>query len=213
MKDFKLIEIKPSIFFLDFKDSYKLAMHFLRYQEYYESASSKFRGKSFTILQFMEWYSKTYGNGAFTYPIDWSGFNIADNIIKEVHSKEIIDPNQYDETMLTVYKECASKCPDKPFYIIGAVGKSFAMKHEIAHGFFYTEPTYKKEMTQLVKGLKSSLRNKMYKAFNKIGYTPKVYIDECQAYLATGFTNAFGIKLKNEHKPFIKLYNEYYKNV
>lgn len=210
MKDYKLIEIKPRIFFMEFKDNYKMSMHFLRYQEYYESASSQFRGKAFTILEFMEWYSKKYGNGAFTYPIDWAGFNIPGNIIPKVCALDISDFNEYDYVMEQVYLECQDKYSDNKFYIIGAVGQAFAMKHEIAHGLFYTQPGYKKAMTNLVKELKPSLRKSIYETLEDIGYTPKVYVDECQAYLSTGLTKNFKVKIKNEHKPFVKVYETYY---
>lgn len=211
MKGYTLSEVKPRIFFLDFKKSYDLSMHFLRYQEFYESASPRFRGKPFQILDFMEWYSAKYGKGAFTYPVDWAGFNIPDHIITEVWAQGIMDRNIYDYEMKMVHQKCAEKYPNERFYIIGAVGKSFAMKHEIAHGFFYTQPEYREKMTALVKALKPALRKSINKTLKKIGYTPKVYIDECQAYMSTGFTDAFGVKLKDEHKPFVKLYNEYYK--
>jgi hypothetical protein len=112
--------------------------------------------------------------------------------------------------MRGVYRKCLEQYPDGKFYIIGAVGQAFAMRHEIAHGFFYTQPEYKKKMTALVKALKPTLRKKIYRELERIGYTPKVYIDECQAYLSTGFTDAFAITLKKEDQPFVKVYNEYY---
>lgn len=215
MKDFVLKEVKPKIFLLDFKDPYRLSMQFLRYQEYYESASPKFRNHAFTILDFIEWYSKEYGKtrgqaGAFTYPIDWAGFNIPDSIILEVHALGIPDPNKYDQAMLDVHKKCAAKYPNENFYIIGSVGEGFTMKHEIAHGFFYTHPDYKKEMTKLVSELKPSFRKSIYSVLKKIGYASKVYVDECQAYLSTGLPDGFGVTLKKEHKPFTEIYNHYY---
>jgi hypothetical protein len=210
MKDYKLKEIKPRIFFMDFKDPYNMAMHFMRYQEYYESASSRFRDKSWTWIDFMEWYSKKYGDGAFTYAIDWSGFNIPGHIIRDVIEKKIPDPNKYDAEMFKIFSHCAEKYSDEKFYIIGAVGHSFAMKHEIAHGLFYTQPSYKKEMTRLVKSLKSDLRKSIFKSLKDIGYTPRVYVDECQAYLSTGFTDNFDVAIIDEHKPFIQTYETYY---
>lgn len=213
MKEYTLTEVKPRIFFLNFKDSYNMSMHFVRYQEYYESPSPKFQGKSFTLLDFMEWYSKKYGDGAFTYPRDWGGFNIPGSIIGDVWNLHIEDINKYDIEMCNVWKKCNQKYLDDKFYIIGACGTSGAMKHEIAHGFFYTQPEYRKEMTKLVKELKPTLKKKMYKVFKNIGYAKKVYIDECQAYMATGFSNSFGIKLKNEHEPFISLYEKFYKGI
>jgi hypothetical protein len=207
---FKVIEVKPRIFFLDFKNQYHCNMMFLRYQEYYESPNSKFRGKPFEILEFMEWYTKAFGKGAFTYMVDWAGFNIPGKIVAEIWDKGIADRNIYDYEMRGVYRKCLEQYPDGKFYIIGAVGQAFAMRHEIAHGFFYTQPEYKKKMTALVKALKPTLRKKIYRELERIGYTPKVYIDECQAYLSTGFTDAFAITLKKEDQPFVKVYNEYY---
>ena len=41
---FKITEVKPRIFLFEFKNHYDMCMYFMRYQEYYESASPKFRG-------------------------------------------------------------------------------------------------------------------------------------------------------------------------
>lgn len=183
-KPFTLKEIKPKIFLLTFTDHYDMCMYFLRYQEYYESASPKFRGKSFEILDFMKWYSAKYGKGAFTYPIDWAGFNFPGHTIKEVWDKGITDKNIYDYEMKEVYKICQESAGDK-FYIIGVVKGNGALEHEIAHGFFYLNPDFKKEMVKLVSQLDKGLRKSFNSFLSKIGYTPKVYMDETQANLAT----------------------------
>jgi len=210
LKIFKLTEVKPKVFLLDFKNNYDMAMYFLRYQEFYESASPNFRGKQFILINFMEWYSKKYGKGVFTYPSDWAGFNIPGNIIKQIWDLGIMDRTKYDYVMKDVHDQCAKKYDN--FYLIGAVGKSHALKHEIAHGFFYTIPEYKKEMTRLVKTLDENTYKSMCKSLKTMGYTPKVYIDECQAYLSTGLTEAFAVYLnKGKQKQFTSLYNKYYK--
>ncbi len=64
----KIEEVRPRIFLFKFKDSYDMSMSFLRFQEYYELPNKKFRRKQFKIVDYMEWYSKKYGNGIFTYP-------------------------------------------------------------------------------------------------------------------------------------------------
>lgn len=207
--EFKLTEVKPRIFFLNFKETYNMSMHFVRYQEHYESPSPRFRGKAFSLINFMEWYSKKYGHGAFTYPSDWGGFNIPGNIISNVNKLGIPDPNKYDKEMLNIWLKCSKKYIDNKFYLIGAVGKNGAMKHEIAHGFFYTQPEYKKEMLALVNALKPSIRNRIFNFLRDIGYTPKVYKDECQAYLSTG--HRFKFLKKGEDKPFIEVFNKYYR--
>jgi hypothetical protein len=47
----------------------------------------------------MEWYSKKQGDGAFTYPTDWAGFNIPSAVVTGVHALGISDYNRYDERM------------------------------------------------------------------------------------------------------------------
>jgi hypothetical protein len=214
MKSLVIKEVKPKIFLLQFKNHYDMSMHFLRYQEFYESSSSKFYGKSFKLLDFMKWYSEKYGNGLFTYPIDWAGFNIPGEIISEVWDLGIPDCNKYDYCMLEVLHACQKKSPGK-VYLIGACPdneeeKAAIVKHEIAHGFFYTRPEYKKEMMTLVKNLEPDFRQSMEISLKKMGYASRVYIDECQAYLSTGITPSFDITLNGEDQVFIETFNKYY---
>src|SRR4249920_176504 len=64
--------IARGIFLVRFDSQYELASTFLRIQEHYES--SRFRGRVFTLEQYMDWYAARFG--AFTYFEDWSGFNV-----------------------------------------------------------------------------------------------------------------------------------------
>lgn len=214
--NYSISEIKPNIFLLNFKSNYDMAVQFMRYQEYYESPSSKFRGKQFQIIDFMKWYSLKYGKGAFTYMVDWNGFNIPGNIIKEIWDKGILDKNRYDDEMLQVYNTCKAK--SSKFYLIGAVGNSHALKHEIAHGFFYTIPEYRLEMQKLVKSIDTNLYSEMQDILRAYGYCRDVWIDEIQAYLSTGdvkiqqhFFESCPEKAKPTVKLFKKVYNKYYK--
>ena len=203
---FQIKEIKPRIFLFEFSDHYDMCMHFLRYQEYYESPSPKFRGKGFTIFDFMKWYSHKYGDGVFTYPRDWGGFNIPGNIIFDLWDKKLIsDKNHYDVEMYDAWRTCRAKAGDVNFYIIGVVKGNGALDHEIAHGFFYLYPEFKNNMKKLVKKLSPKTRQKINATLKKMGYTPKVYVDETQAYIATGsFSQTAKIK---ERKPI----QEYFK--
>lgn len=70
----KLQKITDKIYHLHFDKQYDLAMHFLRYQEYYECPNDRFYKNSFTLAEFMHWYAKEYGS--FSYPEDWGGFNL-----------------------------------------------------------------------------------------------------------------------------------------
>jgi len=215
---YTLKEIKPNIFHLQFQDRYDLCMYFLRYQEFYESPSPKFRNKSFSILSFMRWYSKKYGKGSFTYPNDWAGFNIPANVIEKVHNLTIPDRNLYDYEMLNVYKHC--KKSSKDFYLIGSIKKDEdVLNHEVAHGFFYTNKTYKSIMTKLTKSIPKDIRQSINSWLSLKGYTAKVFIDETQAYLSTGmvFLDDILFKLSKSNKKklqtissaFIKVFKQY----
>lgn len=219
---FTIKEVKPRIFLFEFKNHYDMCMHFLRYQEYYESASPKFRGKSFEVFDFMKWYSLKYGKGSFTYPSDWNGFNIPSSVIFDLWNKhDIPDKNIYDYEMRQAWRECNAKIyertelPVNQFYIIGTVRGNKALKHEIAHGLFYLHSEYKKGATKLVKELSPGIRKHLSSVLKKLGYTPKVYVDEIQAYMSTGLTGAFGDvdQWKDERKAFEKHLKQFLKRI
>lgn len=114
--------------------------------------------------------------------------------------------------MRDAWKQCADKT-DGDFCIIGAVKNSNALNHEIAHGLFYLHPEYKKEMVKLVKNLPVSIKTEMKATLKKLGYTPKVYVDEMQAYMSTGisYSDKDHHKYANERKPFEILFKKFSK--
>ncbi len=73
---YTLKEVRPRLFVVTFASQYDLAMMFCRAQEYYESECPKFHLNTFTRLEHMRWYAGKHGNGAFTYPDDYIGFNV-----------------------------------------------------------------------------------------------------------------------------------------
>jgi hypothetical protein len=219
---FKIKEVLPRIFLFEFKSNYDMCMHFLRYQEYYECSSPRFRGKAFEIFDFMKWYSFKYGGGVFTYADDWDGFNLPSPIIIDLWEKQLIpDKNIYDYEMFNAWKQCNIKTNDYStqeefkFYIIGAVKNNGALTHEVSHGLFYLYPEYKKEMTKLVRALDPEIKKEVYALLKKLGYTPKVYVDELAAYFATGLLDSFPDRTKwaAERKPFAKFYRKFVKNL
>jgi hypothetical protein len=223
-KAFKIKEVRKNIFLFAFKNQYDLCMHFLRYQEYYESPNKKFRGKAFSILNFMKWYSNSSFpkiEGAFTYPVDWDGFNLPSYVIENVRELGIPDKNAYDKAIWKAYKHCRKKANDDKFYIIGVSyeGKSLsdALDHEIAHGLFYTCDEYKVAMNKLVLAMNPFLREAFEAWLKKKGYAKQVYTDETQAYMATSedfgnnksFTPEIAISLNEAAKDFKWVFSQY----
>jgi hypothetical protein len=204
---YKIIEAKPNIFAVVVKDCYDRAMLFCRAQEYYECPNKKFRGKAFSIWDYMKWYAADH-NG-FSYANDWSGFNIPCDIILECYKKQHYKKQSYlsewetpyDAVMWEILTKINKKKNDKEkCYVIGAGDtKGWTFKHEVCHGLWYTNPQYKKDATALLK----TVDKKDYALFRKnllnMGYTDKVVDDEIQAYLCFGHdTEKFCVGVDSE---------------
>lgn len=113
--------------------------------------------------------------------------------------------------MIKIYYDCHSKYEDK-FYLIATTGKNNVIKHEIAHGFFYLLPEYKKEMENAFSYLDSNVINQINSKLKEMGYTKQVFVDETQAYLSTGFDGIFDANLiGNSYKEFKEIFNKFHK--
>lgn len=214
---YKINEVKPNVFAVVIEDRYTRAMTFCRGQEYYESPNKKFRGKDFSIWDYMKWYSEEYHKG-FSYGADWSGFNIPYDVLRKCYEKCDME-TPYDEVMWDIIMDIERQMDDtKKAYVIGAGdmnGSTF--QHEVCHGLWYTNPTYKKDATTLL----SIIDEEDYEIFENnlldMGYTDKVINDEIQAYLCYGhnvdnFSNGVDREVCNEyHKQFSKRLNNYIK--
>jgi hypothetical protein len=193
---YKIVEISPLVYCAIVPDQFDLAMLFWRAQEYYESASPKFRGRAFTLLEYMKWYSAQYGKGSFTYAEDWAGFNLPSSILTEMYDPThvqfkgvVIDHNEYDFEMASIYKGLFAKSNGKPFYLLGAKSGDIAtIRHELAHGLYFTNSKYKMEMQKNIKALPRKLYDKLRQVLRQYGYAASVHDDEIQAFLSTGLT-------------------------
>lgn len=203
---YRIKEVKPNIFAVIVKDRYDRAMLFCRVQEYYESPNPKFRGKNFSIWDYMKWYNDKYGKG-FSYGADWSGFNIPWKIINECICKLNKFESPYDHTMNEISYEISKRSTNGYVIACGDV-KGDTFKHEICHGLYYADKEYRKRVDNITKQLPKNHYNIFKKNLLEMGYTTKVVDDEIQAYLQYGYENksfSKGISLKDVTK-YSKLY-------
>ena len=202
---YKVKEVEPNIFAVIIKDSYDRAMTFCRVQEYYESPNKKFRGQDFNMFDYMKWYSKTYGRG-FSYAKDWSGFNLPYDVARKCIEETMLE-TPYDDEMWYILNRIEDLMTDlkAKAYIIGAGDlKGATFDHEICHGLWYTNKTYKKKAEVLVKALPKKHYNKIKKELLSMGYTDKVIDDEVQAYMSTGLYTSFNTpEIEMCRQPFI----------
>ncbi len=192
----ELVEILPKIFAVSVKNDYDRAMLFCRYQEFYESPFKEIRGKHFSLEYYMWIYTKQRKDEIFTYPRDWSGYNIPSGSIEKAldvfYYKST--PSPYDKIMSDIYFSCENY-PLKfgntrsKWYLLGADSyKSQTMDHEIAHGLYYTNKEYKKSVQNLISCIRSRDYSFLCKNLIKMGYADdkKILDDEIQAFLSTG---------------------------
>ncbi len=204
---YKIKEVKPNIFAVIIPDKYDRAMTFCRVQEFYESPSSEFRGKNFSIWEYMKWYGIEYERG-FTYPNDWSGFNVplktAINCFSKLKKKETPYDDVMEEIVLSIESRMFAKrgVRDYNAYIIGAadvIGDTF--EHEVRHGLYSTNADYKKSANEIVSTIDIEDYNTFKRNLIDMGYTEEVIDDEIQAYLSTGWDGCkFGNNVSEDKK-------------
>ena len=219
--DYKIEEVRPNVFAVIVKDHYHRAMLFCRVQEYYESPNPEFRGKNFSIWDYIEWYSRR-NNDVFTYTFDWGGFNIPLKTAWDCYEKLKETETPYDKVMDEIIRTIEMTMFNKKntrnwnAYIIGADStESDTFEHEICHGLYATNKGYK----ELVDEVTIAIPLKDYQTFRKnllrMGYNGIVIDDEIQAYLSTNyeyskFSKGVSRKLCKElHKQYNLIFKKY----
>lgn len=173
----------PRLCLVEFSTQYELAATFLRFQEFYESP--RFRGKVFSLEEYMDWYAET--NGGFTYFEDWSGFNVPSEVFAPFRNGDFDPLLDKERALLRLLAN-----EREPFYVIGVARKGDperrdTLMHELAHGLFYTDENYRDEVTA---SLAQYDTRAIAKKLAGEGYHTRVIADEVHAYVLTGSEGA-----------------------
>jgi len=196
---FSLKETEKSIFAIVVPSRYDRAMLFCRAQEYYESPNPDFQGKHFSIWDYMKWYAHETKKG-FTYPMDWSGFNIPLDTIEECYSQT--NPfrleTPYDQKMMDILDQVKTHqrrySKGTKGYVIGTDSlTSETFLHETKHAKYMSDPIYKAQVLKALNRLKKNYSQE-YKLLCQnilaMGYAQSVVEDEIQAYLQDKSTDS-----------------------
>lgn len=209
--NYKIKKINNEIIIIVVPDQYDRAMLFFKVQEFYESANKNFKDSKFSVWDYFKWYGKKYKTGCFSYPKDFTGFNLPLIVAKKCYEINKIE-TPYDEKMIEIINKFFINGEKK--YLIGVDSlKTSTYKHEMAHAFYYTNIKYKNEMDDITKKIPKKEKNKLAKNLLKLGYCKSVVDDEIQAYLSTERDSriATGIKEKNKlHKKYNNLFKKYW---
>lgn len=178
---YKTVKITDQIILVIVKDRYERAMLFCKAQEFYESPCRNFRGKKFSIWDYMSWYSEK--TGCFSYPKDFSGFNMPMVVAKKCYeSNEIETP--YDKVMSEIVERYFVNGERR--YLIGTGSmKGSTFEHELCHALYYTDLKYKNTMDSITKTIPKKNIDRFAKNLSSMGYHSSVLKDEVQAYMAT----------------------------
>lgn len=156
-------------------DSQKdLGETFIRFQEYYESPSVKYRNKIFTLGDIKNHYSLQYG--ADLYSELWIGFNFPSSVLTPF-KQGLFDPLTIQEKELLGLL----KYRNDNYYIIGAQNNSI-LRHELSHAMYGYNKKYKNEIDNFIKSNNKNF-SKVLKYILKKGYHKSVLNDELQAYI------------------------------
>lgn len=212
---YKLKEIVKNVWFVDVDNKFDRAMLFLRVQEFYESDMKDIKGRDFDIIEYMRMYVMRQKKNVFTYPEDWAGYNVPSFAIADCYgnSSEMRDSwNVYDKQMLSIYEHIKIRSQDSDFYLISGNNKK-TMLHEIAHGLYFTDDSYREEMDATIKNISKRIKRLLYSELKKMGYTRSVWDDEIQAYLSTDTLKHLYPHIKHRvlEDIFSKIFKKYYK--
>lgn len=187
--NYNLKEIYNRIFLVTIKDPYDLGMTFCRLQEYYESPFKQIRGQAFSLNEFQRLYSKKFGDGVFTYPIDWSGFNVPGNVVDEFMKTAFPDWNlDYDRVIEDIHwnvtKEYEEYDEVNPYYLIATEPKDRStIRHELCHALYYLDTEYRDKVNKTIGLLHRNIFATFREHLLNIGYSKQVITDEINAYL------------------------------
>jgi hypothetical protein len=210
----KLFEVYPKIFAVVIKDDKLRSRVFLRYQEFYESDSDSFRGKSFKWNDYIKFYKDKTKRDYFSYHEDYAGYNVPCDTIEACKAK-IPDLNIYDMIMFSVTDTIKKLVGDSPYYLIGIDQDNgddpSLIFHEVAHGLWFSDPDYKNKMTEQINSMDPKVKDKMIDKIKAYGYGDNVYMDELQAYMATGLGSEMRLikNIKPEMVPFNNIFMKY----
>lgn len=177
---FTFSRLREGVYELRFKEQYDMCMTFMRYQEFYESP--RYHDRKFTWAEYIAWYCKDQNKeGNFSYMTDWGGFNIPVEVIGQVISMGVDDPNHYDMLMMTIYKIISAEC-DRA-YLIGVVRDGELDRHEMTHAMYYLDEAYRDKCLKVIFETDPDLIQGLRDVLFAKGYTEKTLHDEIQAYL------------------------------
>jgi len=202
---FKYKKINKKILLLEFKTQYDMCMSMIRIQEFCENL--KFKGRFFSLEEYMDYEAKASKEKCFTYLTDHCGFMLDNYQIYYWRSR--FPKQDQREREVSVIETIKGAQMGNEFCVIALYsGKEFdsALRHELAHSFYFLYPGYRLKCKDLIKRLPQKIKKKNIAILRKEGYniSKKILYDELQAYLSV----KDGLDIE-PRKEFVKNFNSF----
>ncbi len=189
---YKINQCTESIYHFEFKRKCDLFLSFMRMQEFYEAAHPRIKGKKFSLEDLIVAYCELDKDGEFKYMEEFAAFNIPDIAIKgflNKNGKQLLEREKKVIVDIKKSLEYNDKHPTAKTYYIATFTQNNSdckrdLKHELAHGLFYTQSMYHKIMITLIDN-NILLKKAIFNRLKEMKYCEEVLVDETQAYLAT----------------------------
>jgi hypothetical protein len=219
----------PGMIVTTFDNQYDLCMSYIRIQEYYESPNPEIKGNYFSLEDFMDYWTKNFGNGVFDYASRWNGFNVPGSVFlnwRRDFWSSVLRPKE-NELVDAIHNEMHKSMGVDAYlskshaavYIVGCQTGSKdrfeVLQHESAHAMYSLDSAYRKSADKL---LKKYSRKKVYrearKALKKMGYCDEMLKDEVQAYwTAFELTGTYDGNPLDFQKEFQDNYKKHFKRL
>lgn len=183
-------EITKHILHIRMPTLYAMNQAFRRIQERSEHINPEFHKRPFTLGELRQWYC-SHEQALDNYDDKVCGMNFPSRVLVDFHLG-LFDPlSPGEQEFLTAVRPRS----DNFYVIVTGDDDTVSLDHEVCHGLFNTEPEYNKEVKKVLKTLPTKLIKEM-EAELAYTYCSDVWEDEIHAYLATGYRDFFGNKLK-----------------
>lgn len=180
-----------SVYWLTCTDQYQLAMLCWRVQELFDGMwAEDSGGRVPELLEYMEWYvsERKKGVANFDYAEQWGGYNLDSEHVRQVYHNpdKFEDFNKYDKFMTGLLAMIEADVGDAKFAIVGTLtGDLQTLKHELAHAFYHTRPSYRRAQQENLIALKPDFVRPFTATLRRNNYAYAIMHDETQAYLST----------------------------
>lgn len=189
--NFKIKQFVRNVFVVAVPNMKHRAMLFLRVQEFYESPNRRFKGKTFDVADYLEWYSSSkYAgkkNDVQSYIYDWTGFNIPYDVAKRCYTMLKSRPDlmtPYDLYFYDILKFIEeNKHPGKAYIIGTDKFRSRTTVHELHHALYYLDKDYRDDVHQFFRKIPTKTLKELQKVLIGVGYEKHVLYDELMTYL------------------------------